>query len=224
MPELRIPSDEQAGLAKLQSISDDVASRLLAAIQSAASRAETDGLTIANLAEVSDLSKADQESILDTLLSLYRVRAFSEVSLDEFIADVCDAMISAERPDFSPTDEAVRRLKDRLGRFLGIEDLDRAAKATVLRYEHERTVHGLRILTDARPVFGGDVSKAPEAVVINHTLKLSYHYSGRIKEAFFAFDEKDLQELKRAVERAQSKAASLCTMLAKAEVKVFKLS
>ena len=224
MPELRIPPDEQEGLVKLQSISEEVASHLLAALETAANRAETDGLVVGDLTEIAGLSRRDQEQILDTLLSLYRVRAFSEVDLDDFVSDVCGSMISAKRADFFASTENIEAFTHRLGKFMGIRALDRGAKATVLRYAHERTVHGLRILTDARPIFGNDVTAPPEAIVINHTLKLSYHYSGKIKEAFFAFDDQDLAELKKAVERAELKAASLSALLVKSQMKVFKLS
>ena len=224
MAQLRVPPDEQVALVKLQNLSEPIASKLVEAIGSAAAKTKTDGLRVEDLPEIPSLPRTEVEQILDTVLSLYRVRAYSDVSLDEFVVDVCDSMRVSERKDFSRTSEAIEHFKGRLAQFLGLEDVNRAAKSTVLRYEQERSVHSLKFLTDARPVFGNDVTKSPEAAVILHTLKIGYHHAGRIGEAFFAFDENDLEELKKAIQRAESKASSLRTALARAQLKVFDLS
>ena len=216
MAELKIPPDEQAGLARLEALSDQEASNLLLVIRSAASKADTDGLTVADLPEVPGMSRADVEQILDTVISLYHVRAFSEVELPEFIADIAASLRSVGRKGGK---EFLTRLTD----FLAVEDLNRAAKSSALRYEQERSVHRLRILTDARPVFGNDITESPEAVVILHTLKIEYHHAGRLGEVFFALDEKDLESLKRTIQRAELKATSLRSALAKAKVKIFDL-
>jgi len=73
-------------------------------------------------------------------------------------------------------------------------------------------VHSVRILTDARPIFGNNIEKPPEAIAIIHTLKIAYHRSGRLEEQFFAFDEHDLKELRSAVERggAEGKHSPRC--------------
>jgi hypothetical protein len=98
-----------------------------------------------------------------------------------------------------------------------------AAKSTVLRYEQERTVHAVRIFTDARPIFGPG-AESPEAAIILYNLKIAFHHAGRgIEEIFFSLDENDLQQLKKAIQRAELKAASLGSVLAKAKVKVFNL-
>jgi len=223
VPDLKLPLDEQVGLAKLQALSDEVAAGLLSAISSAAMKADTDGLAVADLAEISGLSKIDANQILETLVSLYHVRAYAEVELDEFVTDVSESMESAGRKDFPVQKGAIQRFRGRLARFLGLEDVDRAAKSSVLRYEHERTVHSLRILTDARPIFGGNAAEPPEAAVLLHTLKIAYHRAGSLGEVFFAFDEKDLEELKKAILRAEMKARSLRSVLAKAQVKIFNM-
>jgi hypothetical protein len=223
VPKLRIPPDEQTGLVQLQALSAPAASKLLSAIKAAASKTDTDGLTVADLPEIPEVSRPDVEQILNTVVALYHVRAFSDVELDEFIADVCEFLSSEGRKDFSRAKGAMQQLRERLTEFLGIEDLNRAAKSTALRYEQERSVHSVRILTDARPVFGNDIRELPEAVVILHTLKIEYHHAGRLGETFFAFDERDLEELKKAIQRAELKATSLRSALAKAKVKVFNL-
>lgn len=222
MPDLKLPPDEKAGLAKLQTLSDKAASKLLSAIRTAAIKADTDGLAVADLPEIPELSRHDAEQILTTLISLYHFRAYAEVELDDFINDVCDSMESSGKKD-SERKREIPRFRTRLSEFMGLEDVNRAAKSTVLRYEQERTVHNLRILTDARPIFGSDATQPPEAAVILHTLKIGYNHAGHAGEMFFAFDERDLEGLKKEIERAELKATSLRSVLSKSQVKVFNL-
>jgi hypothetical protein len=223
VPGLRLSADEQAGLAKLQALSTVVASNFLSAIKSAAIKADTDGLTIADLPEIPELSKTDAKDILDAVVSVYHVRAYSEVELDEFVDDVCESMESSERKDFSSEKGDIQQFRVRIREFLGLDEVDRAAKSNVLRYEQERTVHRVRILTDARPIFGDDATETPKAAVIIHTLKIGYHHNDDVEEVFFSLDESDLEELGKAVQRAALKATSLRSMLATAKVKVFNL-
>jgi hypothetical protein len=220
---LKLPPDEQTGLLKLHALSDQAASNLLSAISSAAIKAEIDGLTIADLPEIPELSRTDAEQILETIVSLSHLRAYAEMGLDEFITDICQTMQSAGRKDLSLQKDALPQFRARLAKFLGLEDINRAAKSSVLRYEQERTVHGLRILTDARPIFGNDAAAAPEAAVILYTLKIRYYQAGHMAEMFFSFDEGDLEQLKEAIQRAELKATSLRSVLVRAKVKVFNL-
>jgi hypothetical protein len=54
--------------------------------------------------------------------------------------------------------------------------------------DQERLLGGVRILTDGRPVYGQEVQGDPVAVLINHTLKLSYYQDGKPLEFFVALD------------------------------------
>jgi hypothetical protein len=217
---LRIPSEDQAGLAKLHSLSDHAASALRSALASAAIEKESADLSAEDIGPIEGLSSANLDQILEAITGLHHARAFAEVPLDEFVNDVSESIRSTAHPDFPTTGPALDQFKDRLRTFLAIDAIARAAKSNVLRYEHERTVHSLRILTDARPIFGNDVEEPPEAIAIIHTLKIAYHRSGRLEEEFFVFDEQDLKALKNAVERAELKANSLRAALTKSHLKV----
>ncbi len=220
MPELHIPDEAQRGLAKLHGLSDEVASRLLSSIELVASKAESDSLAASGLGVIPGMSDEDKEKILDTLQSLHRVFANAEVSLDEFVADVCDFLTSDESTEFRLASSEVERASDRLKKFLRIGGMSRAAKARILRYEHERTLHDVRILTDARPVFGNDVAVRPEAAVVFHMLKIAYHGAHGVKQVYFSLDGEDLEELKKAVLRAETKAKSLREALAAGNIRV----
>lgn len=217
---LRIPSEHQAGLAKLHSLSDQTASAFRSALASAAIEKESAELSAEDIGPIEGLSRANLDQMLEAITGLHHARAFTEVPLDKFVNEVSEAIRSTAEPDFPTTGPELDRFKDRLKAFLAIDAVARAAKSNVLRYEQERTVHSVRILTDARPIFGNNIEKPPEAIAIIHTLKIAYHRSGRLEEQFFAFDEHDLKELRSAVERAELKASTLRAVLTKSQLKV----
>jgi hypothetical protein len=163
---------------------------------------------------VRNLSVDDSEAIFDAITSLHRVRAYTEVPIDEFIGDLCESLYEhnslphAEEPTF----------RERLSRILDIEALTIAGKAVALHTEHENLFCSARIMTDARPIFANDPSSPPAAMIINHTLKIDYHTGagGRIEDFYIALGSKDIEELKSVLARAELKAKSLATVIAKA--------
>jgi len=211
-------------LQKLHKLPDHLASKLLADIKSAASEKLSEMLAGSDLPKISGLSPTDERDILDTLLSLYRVRAIADVSIEEFLQDVCEFLQSPSSKEFHLPKADVGEFAERLKKFLSVEALSRAAKATILRYEHERTLCSVRILTDVRPVFEDAKINRPDTAVIFHMLKLAYHESDEVREMFISLDENDLEALKQATLRAELKYKSLKDMLTAAAIKVIELT
>lgn len=100
-------------------------------------------------------------------------------------------------------------LEDRLRRLLSPEcPLALSAKGSVLVNEHQRLFCEARILTDIRPIF--DRRPAAAALSIGHVLKLMFHEgTEETQEFYLAVSSSDLQELKRVIQRAEEKQASL---------------
>jgi hypothetical protein len=220
VPFLQIPREQQPGLVKFALLSDRAASELHKALSVAAQNVEGGSVSAESVGPVEAVSQGDLEKIVDAVLSLNFARVYSDRDVEDFAKDVSDSLQATASSDFPATTEAIGRFRKRVQEFLSIGGITLSAKTDLLRYEHERSVHGLRILTDVRPVFGNNVEEAPEATVITHTLKLAYHRGGRLEEAFFGMDESDLQNLKEAVARAELKAKSIRGALAKAQLKV----
>jgi hypothetical protein len=168
--------------------------------------------------KVPNLSPDEAESVFDAISSLHRVRAYSEVPVEEFIVDVCESL--TEHGDLSPL--AQPAFRERLGRLLEIEALRVAGKAIALHTEYENLFCSARVLTDARPIYGDDPSAPPTAMIINHTLKLDYHTGGggHIAEFYVALGSRDLQELHEVLIRAEKKAKSLGAVLGNAHVRL----
>jgi hypothetical protein len=218
---LSIPKEHQAGLAKLQALPDRSASKLLLALKSAAEKTQNAYLSPEDLGEFEGVSSGELEQILDAVSGTYHARAHAEVSLSEFVKDVTETMRSGSQANLS-SENAIRHFEDRLTEFLSLPALARAAKGDILMYEHERNVHELRILTDARPIFGEDVQAPPEAIEITHTLKIAYYRGNQMIKEYFALDDFDLADLKRVVERAELKAKSLRAALKNSGMRVLR--
>jgi hypothetical protein len=153
---------------------------------------------------------ANFKQILEVLATLYEVKSARDVTVEEFVEDVCDAMESldselrlphAERADFA-------------GKLLTLLNADLfalVAKAHDLATEDERTFCHARILTDLRPVFGQNVDEGPKAMIVMHTLKLAYHEQGKEKhhDFYVSLDAEDLRTLRKLLDRAEAKAKAL---------------
>jgi hypothetical protein len=214
VPFLKIPDEHAAGLVKLQSLSSEKSSLLRDALASAAAKKDSADFSPTDIGPIEGLAETEVEDIVDAITGLYHAHAFYETPINQFLDEIVATMKAARKSGFSTDVGAIDTFKERVRSFLDINQIALAAKSNVLGFEHERIVHGLRILTDARPIFGIDVEKPPEAIAIGHMLKLAYHRGGRVEEEFFALDEEDLQTLKKAVQRAELKAISLRSMLA----------
>jgi len=203
---LNVPKNDRLALAILRELPEDAFNQLLAELE----RSPT------AVPKLSNLSADDTESVFDVITSLYRVRG--EVPNEEFIEDLCESLF--EHNDLPRAAEPAFR--ERLARVLDIEALSIAGKAIALHAEYDNLFCSARILTDARPVYGKNPSDPPEAMIINHTLKLDYHTgaSGHIAEFYIALGSQDIQELQQILLRAEEKAKSLGAVIAKANIRV----
>jgi len=204
---LSIPKSDRNGLATLREMPDSALTVFLSEIEKS-----PDSIPV-----IPGVSPEDAEQMNDALETMYAIRAYHEVALDEFITDICESL--REHKELLPNDEPTFR--QRLARSLSIEGLTIAAKAFNLQNDHERDFCDVRILTDARPIYGTDVSSPPKAMVISHILKLSYHViGGDLNEIYISIDSDDIVTLRDSLIRAEKKARSLRQMLEAAKVRV----
>jgi hypothetical protein len=205
---LTIPKSDRAGLSILREMPDAALSSFLVAIEKAPHA----------VPEIPGISNEEVSQVKEALDTMYGIRAYHDVPLDQFIDDVCESL--REHKELKPEDE--RRLRERLNRLLDIDALIVAAKATVLRQEHERNFCSLRIITDARPVYANGISGPPSAMVITHTMKLSYHEGagGHLSDLYLSFGPEDIAEIRAALTRAEEKTKSLREVFATAQIRL----
>ena len=197
MAELKLPEEDRKALVMLGALPPDTLNQMLIAIEQSP----------AAVASVPGLSPGDAEQLMDALNDMYRIREFNEVDIDKFVSDICEAL--REHDQLTLADEP--KFRERLTRILDIDTLTIAAKAFILHSEHEHRFCTARILTDARPVYGPSVSDPPAAMIVTHTLKVSYHEgpAARLNDIYFSLGSTDLDELLDLLDRAKKKAKSL---------------
>lgn len=208
MSDFEIPEEDRRGLSILRDIKEENFQAFLVEINRSPS----------SIPKVQSLPSEDSEQLFDVLKTLYHVHAHHEdISIEVFVSDICEALRECKElsVDVEP------RFSERLGKALSIDELRIATKASALRSEHEHLFCAARIITDARPVFGDNVSEAPAAMVITHNLKIQYHgaLGGELEEIFIGLNSGDITELRNVLGRAEEKAKSLLATFKTANIK-----
>lgn len=205
----RIPESQRVALKKLRELSDEKVKEIIAALRQKLFNVTGVQEVAAELRPLlSDLSPSDVESIADTLLFFYYVRANSDVSPAKFVSDVSRGLRDFAGDTF--TEEEFTSFKNRITDLLDVDSITISAKALSLHGDFENTFCEAKILTDVRSVFGASVEEKPVGFVITHTLKIGYHDdSARHREFYVALDEDDLSTLRDVVGRAEKKAKSV---------------
>jgi hypothetical protein len=184
--------------------SDDVVTRHQGSTQEIAVRAVMSAPKI----------ETDRVKLGEALASLYRVRAIREETVEAFSDQVCDALerLSDEKIRLKSAERS--GLREKLVVLLGADGYGLIAKTRDLNAEHERKFCNARILTDLRPIFGPNIESGPQALFVSHVLRLAYHEGKEETEDFYiSLGADDLRELRRIIDRAESKARSLRTIV-----------
>jgi hypothetical protein len=157
-------------------------------------------------------------NLLRVLISLSVTRAHADPPINEYVEDVLEAIDESEPKLLAGKKKFHAR--QLLRRLLSFEPLNVAAKASHLLHEQANLLASSRILTDARPVYGPDPERKPTAVLINHTLQLSYVQDTDHKDFFVALNAKDIANLKKVLDRALAKADSLAAVFKSNNIKI----
>jgi hypothetical protein len=214
---LRLREDHRRGLVKLLRLPDTAVAELLSALNDEASLTWR-GADLAErvAAQVNTASNEDVNDVIEALTGLYSIVASVDVPPDVFIDDVYEAVEETEKLKLSVSDQA--KFKKRLAELFERKVVQVAAKARLVFIEHEHYLCYARIMSDIRPVFGEDVSAAPMAAMVVHTLKLGYHENDEVKEFFVALDPSSLERLSDLIDRAKVKQKTLESILRSANL------
>ncbi|WP_419551185.1 hypothetical protein [Candidatus Poriferisodalis sp.] len=153
--------------------------------------------------QLTEMTGDEAQALLSMLLSTVARAETSDFELDDLI----DEMVASEKLALEGDDQ--QRLAERVLRLADRRSTRVLHKSLELMHEHHSVFLDARIVTDIRPVFGGDVSEGMDAVVLTHSLKVDFVQEGRRKSFHTALDQSDLRVLKDVLERAIDKATSL---------------
>lgn len=212
IPITTIPAPYRAGLAKIKRLSPVDLESIATALEKAPVAGGLKGLTSAVVQRVPTLKRQDVENILRTLFSLSLLVTDEETPLSENISILSSAMQASSVPDLALSEQERVEFEKRLERLLGIKSVTLASKVQRLGLEYPNIFHDAIILTDMRPVFDKPEDR-PVGCAISHTLGITYHEGGEHKEFYVILDADDLQTMKKVLQRAEAKAASVKSFL-----------
>jgi uncharacterized protein (DUF1778 family) len=218
MSEITIPEGAYPAIQKLAHLSAEDFAAFLAALERA-KPAATPSLFSQHVAEhAPQISSSTIRMIVDELFSMNYAFEDLDFSIDEMAKSVAEAAFDEQSEEF-PIGEADRDiLKDRLAKLFVLKaSLGLTSKALGLLTDTDRLFYTARILTDIRPIFNeeGDVV---EATVILHNLVVHYGENGDHKDFFVTLDTNDIKALREVLDRADSKAKALESLLKRSEV------
>lgn len=190
---------------KVRALSDESVRELVSALEDAPLTVSVEALVTELVSQVDTISRGDIEEILRTLLSLCVLR-------DQFGLSTLEAAEAIARTT-EKSNEDRNHLRDRFVVLLGLDSLNLVAKSGALMFNQQRVFREAQILTDVRPVFGPDPEDPPTAAAIVHALKISYFENNELREFFVALDTNDVHEFSKVLDRANSKAKSLKSVL-----------
>jgi hypothetical protein len=217
----RIPDQYADGIVSIRKQPEDVMLEFSAALSTVAPSLSRDTIVSTVSSSVTSIPQNEVQGMVAAVVSLYAALDSSDVSIEPFVEQICKAMAESKRKDLNFDGDADRdRFRDRLTKLLKIDSLGIASKALSLKTECDHLFCSGRILTDARPVYGADVSTAPRAALVLHTLRLAYHEANDLREFYITFDDSDLKELRDLVGRAELKSKSLTATLKAAGIGV----
>lgn len=226
MAKLHIPERYRAGVAKIRTLDDRTVQEIRAALdkplalgsgdQSGVEAPPKPGeVAITALSSVRNTQSREFKQVAEALAALYGQKSVREVSVEEFVEDVCDAMELLPSEELRLPHAEREEFRQKLTALLSADVFSLLSKAYDLATEDERIYCHARILTDLRPIFGGNIEDGPRAMLVMHHLNLGFHHGSETKHQEFhvALDSDDLEALRKVIDRAEAKARSLKSAL-----------
>jgi hypothetical protein len=215
MASVRIPKAARNGLRILASLSEQQFADLRAALQSLPLEIRHHSIFADREVSAAGITEADLEALRHAIFPVALGASSIPVSLSEYIDDVIIA-VNEEEPLSAEQSTLVR---ERLNESLTIPSLQLVAKAYDVLTEHGSAYVSCRVVSDVRHVFGDNVEKPPTAAVVVHMLNINYS-EGTLRKTFVvALDNKDIDELSEALERAKKKRETLKSVILSAGIK-----
>ena len=213
-----IPRDERPSLALLAGLKDEQASELAGALSAAPDELGGDELIQHVIDGTPSVDAADVRRILTAVRQVASAREVLEVQPDVFLNDIAEGMGEIEEDRLRLDETERHRLRERLTALTESSAMEIHAKARSLQQDQENSYCRARIITDLRPIFGSDVRQSPKAVLVAHTLRITYHHGSRgtLRDLFLTLRTEDLEHLGELLERARLKADSLHALTAAA--------
>ena len=207
-----IPAPYRSGFVSIKNLSPDTFELLASALEKAPLAGGLKKLTAAVVQQLPVLKQQEIKDILRAIFSLSVLTTDEDTPLSESLSNLSRVMKTSGEPDLTLSDQESVAFEKRLEKLLTIKTVVISSKAQRLRLEYPVTFHDAIIMTDMRPVFD-KAEERPVGCEISHTLEITYHEHGDHKEFFVALDDDDLETIKKAIQRAEAKSASVKSLI-----------
>ena len=213
MPEysLPVPRPVQKGFDILVALPKSAFEELLSAVNEIHPVPEPQLLLDRLASLVTSIDADSLKEISQTIVSF--VSGIGTLGLTE--EEFTDAIVRGSAEDLTSSKQKL--IRGRLLNLFQAVPLMLTSKAVDLRNEAPNTFVSARVLTDIRPIFHDDPTKAPGGLIIIHTLKLVFHSGSHHRELYVGIDEQDMAQLHEVLSRAEVKSQSLISMLKSGE-------
>ena len=215
MIKLTIPKEDRKPLIDLFLLDQAKRDAFLEIIRDPANVPST-GDFVRHLQSITKASKDEADEMVRALFTIYALMDTSHESIDSVAALLLDTFKGFDEKKIKQaTPDKFLSFQDFIKNVLSLHDsLGVRAKAYRLQPEHQHLFIRSEIYSDIRPVFRPDNPDInPSAVVIVHSLKVTYRESGKKQEIYFGLDNEDLCELRDTVERAIKKHETIKGMI-----------
>lgn len=217
---LSIPPQVITGLSKIASLKKDQVQELGTELKKIPLKIRQHGIFDDSEFNVKSIQLSEADNIKAALFALYLGRVGGSVSVDTYVDDIVYTLQErvGKGTDWIRSEETLDRLRARLRRLLSIDSLELVAKAHNVLLEHERTFFSARVVTDIRSVFREQIEGSPSAAMIVYMLNLEFYHSGQKDKLSIALDNKDIEILMNALNRAKDKSTSLESVMSAAGI------
>lgn len=147
--------------------------------------------------------EADTDALTYALLSMSTVREGLGAGVEEFVEDLSRA------EDLEIPEDERQTFAERVSLLLANPTIQAVARSLDVQTEQQRVFLESRILTDLRPVFTGDSETQLLGMLVVHSLKILYSEDGQTKSFYISLDQRDAEQLKGTLKRAEDKAQAL---------------
>ena len=201
---------------KLMKLSEDSFNQLISALEGVGPTLFPHELSDQVESKLKGVSSEDVSEIIASIMSLSSHRVHDDSTPEELAEQVAQA--ASDSGIAIQSNKERDSFKKKLIRFFELSTLYVSSKALGILQSNENVFCTCRILTDVRPVFGTDAKVPPVAAVVVYMLDISYHKDGDVKHLYIAMDSLDIDTLKDALNRAETKAETLKPLIKKAGV------
>ncbi len=210
--EINIPEDHRKAFARLSGVDDRLFESILGAL-----KATKPCLRLAELRQrVHAAVKSvlpDEERLTEAIVILANTASRLEFSSDISEKDVLQSVATTVAMREGLDQEHERCLLVRLGELSSLPLIHVSAKSSTLQVAHDRIYNSSKIITDLRPVFGEPIDSSDLLFMVIHHLHIIAMRNGKPEELYLSMDDKDLDMLRDAVDRARAKASLLRSTL-----------